>query len=176
MPTRKFPIALTVAPTALICTALAAAAPRASDEQVAVVGSLYKSFAWQVLSNSGSVFGKPLTQQEGSVLRHYFDQELASLLVKDHDCAAKTGELCNLDFDPIFTSQDPAAADLTIRSMPRDIVAVEFTYPSSGEKVRLEYRMTRKENSWRIDDIRYPGMSDASLKQLLARKLPASDR
>lgn len=161
---------------ALIFVAPAAAAPRIPDEQVAIVGSLYKSFAWQVLSSSSSVFGKPLTQQENSVLRHYFDLELASLLVKDGRCAAKTGELCNLDFDPIFASQDPAAADLTISSMPGDIVAVEFTYPSSGGKVRLEYRMARKENGWRIDDISYPGMSDASLKQLLARKLPASDR
>ena len=162
--------------SALIVTAPVAAAPRVSDEQIAIVGSLYKTFAWQVLSSASSVFGKPLTQQDSSILRRYFDQELASLLVKDNNCATKTGEICNLDFDPIFASQDPAAIDLTIRSTPKDIVAVEFTYPSSGEKVRLEYRMAREENGWRIDDIRYPGMSDASLKQLLARKLPGSDR
>ncbi|MGF6181598.1 hypothetical protein ABIB42_002620 [Massilia sp. UYP32] len=161
---------------ALISLAPSTAAPRESDEQVAIVGSLYKTFAWQVLSSSINAFGKPLAQQESSVLRRYFAQELASLLVKDGHCAAKTGEICNLDFDPIFASQDPAAVDLTIRSMPKDIVAVEFTYPSSGEKVRLEYRMARKKNGWRIDDIRYPGMSDSSLKQLLARKLPSSDK
>lgn len=163
-------------PAALIFIAPAAAAPGVPDDQVAIVASLYKSFAWQVLSSSIGVFGKPLTQQKSSVLRHYFDQDLASLLVKDGHCAAKTGEPCNLDFDPIFASQDPAAIDLTIHFMPKDIVAVEFTYPASGENVRLEYRMIRKENGWRIDDIRYPGMSDASLKQVLARKLPGSDR
>lgn len=160
---------------ALVSITPSTAAPRESDEQVAIVGSLYKTFAWQVLSSSFNVFGKPLAQQASSVLRRYFDQELASLLVKDGHCAAKTGEICNLDFDPIFASQDPAAVDLTIRPMPKDIVAVEFTYPSSGEKVRLEYRMARRENGWRIDDIHYSGMSNGSLKQLLKRKLPPSD-
>lgn len=151
-----------------------AAAPRASDEQIAIIGSLYKAFAWQALSNSNDIFGAPVAQQEGAVLRRYFDQELASLLVKDHQCATASGALCNLDFDPIFASQDPAAADLSIRSAQNNSVVVEFTYPPSGEKVRLEYRLARSQAGWRIVDIRYPGMSGASLKQLLAQ-LPRGD-
>lgn len=157
---------------AVFFMASSAATPRASDEQIAIVGSLYKAFAWQVLSNSNNIFGKPLTQQEGAILRRYFNQELASLLLKDRQCTTASGEICNLDFDPIFASQDPAATDLSIRSAPNDMVAVEFTYPSSGEKVRLEYRLAKSQEGWRIGDIRYPGMSGASLKQLLARKLP----
>lgn len=152
------------------------AAPLVPDEKIAIVGSLYKAFAWQVLSSSDDVFGKPLVQQEDPVLRRYFDQELTSLLIKDRHCATKAGGICNLDFDPIFASQDPAAVDLSIRSMPNDIVAVEFTYPANGEKVKLEYRLTKTQGAWRIGDIRYPGMSDASLKQLLARKLPDSGK
>ena len=152
------------------------AAPHVPDEKIAIVGSLYKTFAWQILSSSDDVFGKPLVQQEDPVLRRYFDQELTSLLIKDRHCAAKAGGICNLDFDPIFASQDPAAVDLSIRSMSNDIVAVEFTYPANGEKVKLEYRLTKNQGAWRIGDIRYPGMSDASLKQLLARKLPDSGK
>ncbi|MFC3471829.1 YbjP/YqhG family protein [Massilia oculi] len=97
-------------------------------------------------------------------------------MIKDRQCAAKAGGICNLDFDPIFASQDPAAVDLSIRSMPNDIVAVEFTYPAHGERVKLEYRLAKNEGAWRIGDIRYPGMSDTSLKQLLARKLPDSGK
>lgn len=93
-------------------------------------------------------------------------------MVQDRQCATTSGEPCNLDFDPIFASQDPAAIDLSIRSVPNDMVAVEFTYPSSGEKVKLEYRLAKSQAGWRIGDIRYPGMSDVSLKQLLARKQP----
>lgn len=173
---RQFRVSFGAIPLALILMAPTIAAPSAPDEQVAVVGSLYKTFAWQVLSNSNGVFGRPLSQQESSVLRRYFDQELTSLLVKDRRCAATSGGICNLDFDPIFASQDPAAADLSIHPMSNDIVAVEFTYPSSGEKVRLEYRLAKSAGGWRIHDIRYPGMSDASLKQLLARKLSHNDK
>lgn len=161
---------------ALVVIGPSTAAPSAPEEQVAIVGSLYKTFAWQVLSNSNRIFGKPLAQQERSVLRRYFDQELTSLLVEDRHCAAISGGICNLDFDPIFASQDPAATDLSIRSMSNDIVTVEFTYPSNGEKVRLEYRLAKNPGGWRIHDIRYPDMSGASLKQLLARKLSGNDK
>lgn len=161
---------------AFLVLASPAAASRTADEQVMIVADLYKAFAWQALSNSNDVFGKPLSQQESSILQRYFDKELASLLVKDRHCIAQTGEICNLDFDPIFAGQDPAAADLSIRSTPNDFVAVEFTYPSNGEKVRLEYRLVKSQVGWRIGDIRYPGMSDISLKQILARTLPACDK
>lgn len=152
------------------------AASRAPDEQLVLVAEIYKAFAWQALSSANDIFGKPLLQQEGPILRRYFDKELASLLVKDRQCAVRTGEICNLDFDPIFASQDPAAADLSIHSAPSDSVLVEFTYPSSGEKIRLEYRLAKSPAGWRVSDIRYPGMSNSSLKQLLARKLPPGEK
>lgn len=173
---RKLSVLLGVMTLALILVRLTTASPSALDQQVAIVGSLYKTFAWQALSNSNAVFGKPLSQQDGSVLRRYFDQELTSLLVKDRHCAATSGGICNLDFDPIFASQDPAAADLSMRPMPNEMVTVEFTYPSSGEKVRLEYHLAKSAGGWRIRDIRYPGMSGASLKRLLARKLFHDDK
>lgn len=173
---RTFSVSLGAIALALIFVRSTTASASVLDEQVAIVGSLYKTFAWQVLSNSNAVFGKPLSQQESSVLRRYFDQELTSLLVKDRHCAAASGGICNLDFDPIFGSQDPAAADLSMRPKRNEMVTVEFTYPSSGEKVRLEYHLAKSTGGWRIRDIRYPGMSDASLKRLLARKLSHDDK
>lgn len=155
----------------IFCAASSTAVAAPVSEQVMLVGSLYKAFAWQALASSDDVFGKPLAQQENAVLRHYFDHDLATLIVNDHRCAVKTGELCNLDFDPIFASQDPGASDLSIRSVSNGIVVVEFTYPGNREKVRLEYRLVKIEGRWRISDIHYPGMSNTSLKQLLARKL-----
>jgi len=163
---------VTVLSLTLPCMAFATSALPVTDERVAVVGNLYRAFAWQALASPDDVFGKSLVEQDSSVLHRYFDRELALLLINDQRCIERTGELCNLDFDPIFASQDPAAADLLIRSITNNMVAVEFTYPSNGEKVRLEYRLTRSENGWRISDIRYPGKSQATLKQLLARKLP----
>ncbi|WP_020654018.1 DUF3828 domain-containing protein [Massilia niastensis] len=147
------------------------AAPSSPDKQIAVVGGLYKAFAWQAISGANEIFGKPLPEQEKSVLLRYFDPELASLLIADRRCAQKTGDVCNLGFDPIFVSQDPGAADLSIRSVGNGIVAVEFTYPSNREKIQLEYHLVKRDGQWRINDIRYEGWKNASLKQLLANKL-----
>lgn len=144
------------------------AAPTASNEQVAVVGSLYKAFAWQALSSDDGIFGKSLAQQDNAALRRYFDRELAALLVADQRCVMQSGEVCNLDFDPIFASQDPGAIDLSIRSTAPGIVSVEFTYPGNREKIRLEYRLVKDDGQWRISDISYPGNTNMSLKRMLA--------
>lgn len=154
----------------LFCVTSGTAASFGS-EQVTVVSSLYKDFAWQVFSTTNDMFGKPLAHQDEKVLQRFFDQELTSLVVGDYRCTVKTREICNLDFDPIFASQDPAASDLTIRPGTGNVVVVEFTYPSNREKIRLEYQMVKSGKHWRIGDIRYPGMADSSLKKLLKREI-----
>lgn len=157
---------------AFFTAAPGAAAPSARSAEVAVVAALYKAFSWQAISDADRLFGKQLTQQEEAVLRRYFAPELASLLVEDRRCIDRSGEVCNLDFDPIFASQDLGVADLSIASTGRGIVTVQFTYPSNGEKSRLEYHMLKLGKDWRIDDIRYRGWDNASLKQLLSNKMP----
>lgn len=156
----------------LFTTAPGAAAPSAQSAEVAVVAALYKAFSWQALSDADELFGKPLTQQEEAVLRRYFAPELASLLVEDRHCIDRSGEVCNLDFDPMFASQDLGIADLSIAATGRGLVTVEFTYPSNGKKNQLEYRMVKRGKDWRIDDIRYRGWDNTSLKHLLSKKVP----
>lgn len=141
-----------------------------------MVASLYKAFAWMTLSSSEHLFGKPLVQQEATVLRRYFDAALTASIIEDRRCIEKSAEICNLDFDPIFATQDPGATDFSIHPKSDGVVAVEFTYPSSRERIRLEYRMVQTEGTWRIADIWYPGLSDSSLKQILSRKLPTREK
>lgn len=143
------------------------AAPRSST---ALVKDLYRAYAWQAISASDAPFGKPLSQENETVLRRYFTPELTSLLLADQRCVASTREVCNLGFDPMFASQDPAASDLAIRPTGPQTVMVEFTYPSNGEKVALEYWMVRRGDQWRIDDIQYHNWQKASLKQMLFHK------
>jgi hypothetical protein len=148
------------------------AAVSAPSAEVAVVAALYKAFSWQAISDADKLFGKRLTQQEEALLRRYFAPELTSLLVEDRRCINRSGEVCNLDFDPIFASQDLGVADLSIASTGRGLVTVEFTYPSNGEKSQLEYRMVKRGKDWRIQDILYRGWDNTSLKQLLSKRLP----
>ena len=166
---------ITIVGIALLSTNQGFAAPKSSGEEIAVVASLYKAFAWQAISGADAIFGKQLAQQEDPILRRYFDPELASLLIEDQRCIKRTREVCKLGFDPIFASQDLGVSDLSIASQGRGLVSVEFTYPSNGEKARLEYRLVKRGKDWRIGDIRYRQWDNASLKQMLSTKLPHLD-
>jgi len=149
-------------------------APARSSQQVAVVGKLYQAYAWELFANSDSPFGKSLVDEGHATLRRYFDPVLASLIVRDRRCAERSGELCNLDFDPIFASQDPGAMDMSIRPATDSIVTVEFTYPGNGERIRLDYHFVRSNGVWRIGDIQYFGSMRTSLRQILSHQIAAS--
>ena len=143
------------------------------DDSTAVVYRLYKEFAWEALfastDDAGKILGRPLLTQSREVLGKYFDDELVRLFLKESACVAKNpGELCKLEFNPIFASQDPAASELSITSANPRRVDVQFEYPSDHSKIRLSYVMGLTPKGWRIVDIKYSD-SDASLKDLLRR-------
>lgn len=160
---------------ALFATSSAAclAAPRVTESaDVTVVARLYKDFAWQALGSMQNLFGKPVQQQSESILRQYFDPGLAALLVQERNCVIRRREVCNMDFDPLFASQDPAATDFTIQGQGIGKVTVAFTYPSNGEKVKLDFLLKQVGRNWRISDVIYPNLRNASLKKLLSTQLP----
>ena len=136
-----------------------------------VVYKLYKDFAWEAViaepENARSVFGGSVAEQPKNILEKYFDSNLSILLFNDAECTNKGGEVCKLDFDPIFASQDTAAHSLTVRALGSNIVAVEFLYPSNNTKVRLEYKLTETAKGWRISDIVYKSKNNASLINIL---------
>lgn len=165
------PLSNAVASSALASMLLLAPCAHAQAGQSSdVVYLLYKDYAWEALfEDSGKVAGKPLLSQPRRVLARYFDDTLVRLLLKEQACLAQhTGEVCNLDFNPIFASQDPGAAGLKIESSTPAQVEVQFIHPSDRSTVRLVYRMVHTRSGWRIDDIRYPG-TKTSLKSLLSQ-------
>lgn len=92
-------------------------------------------------------------QQPPKILKQYFDENLTALILRDRKCSEK-GEICRLDFVPMWASQDPAAVDLTVeKTGKKDIIKVQFRYPSTNEKIELKYRVTKTPNGWRISDI-----------------------
>jgi len=120
-----------------------------------VVAWLYRDYAFDAIM---SEYWKDasLIQQPENILRLYFTNELTSLILKDRQCVERTHEICNLDFDPIFASQDPGAADLKISPLDSSgVVHVQFTYPSNGEKINLSYAVVKTKSGWRIKDIIY---------------------
>jgi hypothetical protein len=116
-----------------------------------IVLKVYKDFAWEAVMAAEHYDG--LMQQPQIVLEKYFDEKLTSLILKDRACAKKEG-MCNLDFLPIWDSQDPSAGDLTVEKTNKpNIIAVTFRYPSIDKKIELKYQVTKTTKGWRISNI-----------------------
>ena len=144
-----------------------AAGPRAYEKPEDVVAWLYRDFIFTATMSSYWK-GASLADQPKETLLLYFTEELASLFVKDRQCAEKTNGICNLDFSPIFDSQDPAVMDLEIAPADKsNTVPIQFTNPGYGKKVRISYEVAKTSRGWRIKDIIY--IDGHSLKKILSQ-------
>lgn len=144
------------------------------DEKKSLVYQLYKDFGWSAIFDvsveTESYLGKPIEEQSPNILSKYFSPELVKLFLKEAECKQfRKGELCNLEFDAIFASQDPAAMELSISSSESNVIIVQFLYPSNLAKINLKYQLKRIGNQWRISDIVYLGEPSVSLKEILSR-------
>lgn len=134
---------------------------------VGVVRSLYDDFAGEaVLDDPGTQ--KQLLDQSRAVLARYFTPELSSLIRKDRECAARTREVCKLDFMPIWASQDPSGATVRIvgESIVGEVVA-EVRYPNGGVR-KLIYRLKKVQADWKVADIVYADNGETLSKILSA--------
>lgn len=126
--------------------ALAGAPPPGTPE--AVIASLY--------AHHQPGRGKEVDTCDRAAISKYCDAGLADLLVKDCDCSKKSGEVCNLDWDPFYDSQDFGKED------PRPRIerlegsdAFAVTIRNLGER-KLTYEMTKTPAGWRIANVRTP--------------------
>lgn len=149
-------------------SAVCSTSSAAEDDRRAPVAALYKNFAWQAFSDDSKIFGDGLSDQSGSTLKKYFDAHLATLIAGDAACKQRTGELCKIDFDILFHSQDPRIADLTITASGDHTVAVRFSDPVTAAETLIRYTMRRQSDGWRIYDVVYEGNAHRSLRSMLA--------
>ena len=78
---------------------------------------------------------------------------------------SKPGELGNLDFAPLWASQDPAGARVSVTPGKQEgEVRVSLRY--GGSTLQLEFKMIVHGNQWLVDDILYPD-PPRSLKAIL---------
>ncbi|MCP5197525.1 MAG: hypothetical protein H6974_12210 [Gammaproteobacteria bacterium] len=92
------------------------------------------------------------------------------LILADRECQQRTQELCNLDFVPMWASQDPAAANLRVKlgTKPNEVL-VQFNRSLNDRKlIEIYYEMEQVAGSWLIADIR---TSEWSLVELLENPL-----
>jgi hypothetical protein len=105
--------------------------------------------------------------QSVRVLQRTFTPDLVQLILKNRQWEARTHDV-NMDFVPMWASQDPWAQEITIRSgATPDLVDVSYRSASSRTKIHLSYQLTKKSSAWRIADIHYD--KGASLAEILMR-------
>jgi len=115
-----------------------------------IVFKVYRDYAWEAVMAAGY---DGLMQEPPQILKQYFDDNLTDLILRDRKCSEK-GEICRLDFVPIWDSQDPAATDLKVeKTEKKNIIRVKFRYPSTNKNIQLKYRVTKTPKGWRISDI-----------------------
>ena len=141
---------------AALCLLLVPAAANAGDASpgVDIVAKLYHDYAWEAVLSEPDDAYVPLVHEPRATLERYFDPVLADLIAKDAECAARTQEICRLDFSPLWASQDPGAIglDVTASNEPT-IVIVRFDYPGEPASIELKYTVAEGPSGWRITNI-----------------------
>jgi hypothetical protein len=140
----------------------------------AIVEDAYKRYAWvSVFSmEKQGANGLPLKQETLSKLQEFFSHDLAAALRADSECSRKTGEICALDFDILFDSQDPEATDLVVTPVQKGRAEVCFN-DQAKHRTCLLYVGVVEGGLPRIGDVVY---SDGrSLRQLLGLKTIMGD-
>lgn len=142
---------------------------RAQADALATVTALYQQIGWQASVTSPAEVGTPLLARSEAELGRLFSPALARLLVDDRRCTQRRQQVCGLDFDPLWDSQDPLgmSASLAPGAKP-DQVKVVLSPPSGQPRAPMVVQLLQVNGAWRVDDIRYPGQRP-SLKALLQR-------
>lgn len=140
--------------------------PTAAD----LVRQLYLTYAWET-QDSTSTAGTPLFAASPTAMRAFLDSSLVAAVMADRACQKRSDGICNLDFDPIWASQDPAGATSKVLSTPDPaVVRVELRYPSEPQPIVITYRLRPTRAGWRIIDM---GTKDwPSLKRQLLNPAP----
>jgi len=136
---------------------------------VAAVTHMYHDFAAEAVIESEEVSIQDLFGRPKATLARYLDDALVTLVLADRACSRRTQEVCNLDFSPIWDSQDPIGTTAKISAgKDRTRVLVELRMPDRKATHRLTYRMMMTAAGWRVHDIEYD--SHESLVTMLQRK------
>jgi hypothetical protein len=158
-------IAVVLCALGLVTTGQRAAPPASA---VAAVTHLYQDYAAEAVIDSPELSVEDLFGRPKATLARYLDDALVTLVLADHDCSKRRQEVCNLDFSPMWDSQDPLGTTVKI-SAGKDPtrVLVELQTTDRKEVRRLTYRMIKRPAGWRVHDIDYD--SHESLVTMLRR-------
>ena len=125
----------------------------ASETAAAVISRMYAEFAWETkddLTNKA----EPLFSASPDVMDRYLDTALIKAILADRACQERVQGECNLSFVPMWDSQDPGGATVTVAAtVDTSLVQARIHYPNQSEAVVVAYQMRRTPMGWRIADM-----------------------
>jgi hypothetical protein len=121
------------------------------------VAKLYQDFAAEAVMETAELSIPDLFGGTQTTMARYLDDRLVALVMADRACSRRTQEVCNLDFSPIWDSQDMVGVTVKIaQGKTPDRVAVELKFPPNEIRT-LTYVMVKTAAGWRVHDIEYAG-------------------
>lgn len=103
------------------------------------------------------------TYQAGALKPALLSHSLRVFMRADQKCAQKHG-VCQLDFDPLYDSQDPEIERVEYRCQKDQVIATLFA-PNDKPK-SIVFSLVRENGAWKIDDLHYA--THQHLKQILS--------
>src|SRR5262245_15408984 len=136
----------------------AAAQPAPAGSALAAVVKLYQDFAAEAVIDSVEHQPADLFGRSKAAMARYLDDELVALVMADRECSQRKQEVCNLDFAPIWDSQDMIGVTVSIApGKSADRVLVQLKFPPKNEVRKLTFVMKKTPGGWRVHDIEYDG-------------------
>jgi hypothetical protein len=130
--------------------------------------NVYKQYSWvSVMAPSASSKFVALQDEKLVTLEKYFSKTLSSAIYADGICKRTTKEICKIDFDILFASQDVFASDLVVTNELAGSVSVCFKIINGAKCLRIEAHA--KASDWRISNIVY-SPEEYSLASILGIK------
>ena len=138
-----------------------------SETAAAVISRMYAEYAWETKDDSPSKT-EPLFSASSDAMDRYLDEPLIKAVLADRACQKRVQGECNLGFVPMWDSQDPGGATVTVAATEdTSLVRARILYPAQKEARVVTYLMRRTPLGWRIADM--SGAEWASLLELLRR-------
>ena len=154
---------LSVAPSAIVPRVAAQATTTARPSAAEFITRLYADYQWET-KDDDLAKRAPLFSAPTPLLRRYLDTDLVRAVLRDRACQKRVEGECNLEFEPMWASQDPGGATVRVVAT-RDPGVVQALVRYAGDRtVTITYRLRWTTAGWRIADIGNP-----DVPSLLAR-------
>jgi hypothetical protein len=160
----------------LLCTASFAAIGDARAQNTNADDDSARAFVKAIYDTFTKPGSDGVSIDSGKKLRRYFEPQLAAVMDKDQEGAARHHDEGSLEFDPFIDAQDWKFKqfDVAIKDTARGKVTATVTFTNLKQPTTVVLDLVKVKNDWRIYDITWQrdpkSESPATLRELFKLK------